>query len=567
MGAGRKTQNFSVSGTLPFSPNLAVNSVNGRNLGKYQLGGVIFGCKNSTMQECHSKQLFGLPAQHFSYVKNIDPGLPLFLFNYSDRKLHGIFEASSKGKMYIDPYAWGADSSERTQYPAQVQIRVRLQCQPLSEDKFGQVIADNYYTNNHFWFELDHRQTSKLTYLLASLAIAPGIPRSNMKWRIVSPTVPSHEALKEGESFETHESEIQDFVQSSGKTDSTDITSTLDGEIQPLDTHSVVRELMQEVEELMAFKETQTQKNCYLEKKLMKAALEIQQLKDRCTMLESAFNLPVTDVEKTVIQPSDELHLDPKESLFLKGFDGGESWLSAMDLYCPSKNVIKSLKPSSVHSYALVVQLNGELYVFVGENGCVWYDTVESCSSILGKWTLGLSLNQKKESMAAVSLNNKIFTIGGGNGVDCFSNVEMLDLDNGRQISICSILEKRFDISAVVLNGSLYVTGGYNGIDNVKYAHGAFDGCTMVPSIELFDPCLGAWMIGELMNHPKEYFAAAVKESIYVIGDVKVDENIVDTSENNRLRIIRKFSGSTEVGDDEDDYSNNHSDSKSLTAD
>jgi len=54
-------------------------------------------------------------------VKNIDSGLPLFLFNYTDRKLHGIFEASSKGKMYIDPYAWiNDDYSDETQYPAQV---------------------------------------------------------------------------------------------------------------------------------------------------------------------------------------------------------------------------------------------------------------------------------------------------------------------------------------------------------------------------------------------------------------------------------------------------------------
>lgn len=68
--------------------------------------------------------LTGLPTNHFSYVKNIDPGLPIFLFNYSDRKLHGIFEASSKGKMYIDPYAWIDDNSDldRTQYPAQVSL-------------------------------------------------------------------------------------------------------------------------------------------------------------------------------------------------------------------------------------------------------------------------------------------------------------------------------------------------------------------------------------------------------------------------------------------------------------
>jgi len=53
-------------------------------------------------------------------VKNIDPGLPLFLFNYTNRRLHGIFEAASKGRMFIDPYGWTNDGSERTLYPAQV---------------------------------------------------------------------------------------------------------------------------------------------------------------------------------------------------------------------------------------------------------------------------------------------------------------------------------------------------------------------------------------------------------------------------------------------------------------
>ena len=52
----------------------------------------------------------------------------------------------------------------------------------------------------------------------------------------------------------------------------------------------------------------------------------------------------------------------------------------------------------------------------------------------------------------------------------------------------------------------------------------------MVPSVEVFDPRLGAWMMGEPMNHPRGYFAAAVvNESICVIGGVKVGDNIVDT--------------------------------------
>lgn len=72
--------------------------------------------------------LTGLPARHFSYVRNITPGLPLFLFNYSDRKLHGIFEATSKGKMCIDPFAWTNDFSEMTPYPAQVPIPLLFMC-------------------------------------------------------------------------------------------------------------------------------------------------------------------------------------------------------------------------------------------------------------------------------------------------------------------------------------------------------------------------------------------------------------------------------------------------------
>lgn len=54
-------------------------------------------------------------------MRNVEPGLPLFLFNYSDRKLNGIFEAASHGQLNINPYGW-TDGSERTQYPAQVSM-------------------------------------------------------------------------------------------------------------------------------------------------------------------------------------------------------------------------------------------------------------------------------------------------------------------------------------------------------------------------------------------------------------------------------------------------------------
>ncbi|KAF9613543.1 hypothetical protein IFM89_008671 [Coptis chinensis] len=132
------------------------------------LGGVIFGCTHSTMKECLSNLVFGLPAVHLSYIQNIWPGMPIFLFNYSDRKLHGIFEAATHGKMNINPYGWTENGSGKTHYPAQVRVRIRKQCQSLSEEQYKKVIHDNYYDNVHFRFELDQIQTSKLIFLFES---------------------------------------------------------------------------------------------------------------------------------------------------------------------------------------------------------------------------------------------------------------------------------------------------------------------------------------------------------------------------------------------------------------
>ncbi|KAL2330659.1 hypothetical protein Fmac_018240 [Flemingia macrophylla] len=595
------------------------------------------------MKECLSKQLFGLPAQHFSYVKNIDPGLPLFLFNYSDRKLHGIFEAASSGRMHIDPYGWTTDGSERTQFPAQVQIFVRLQCQPLSEDIFKQAIADNYFTHNHFWFELDHAQTSQLISLLSSRAIASGVfvPQQNtQRWTSVPRSLASQETPKEGETSKMLELETQHSTHSSTRSDLTENEFSLDENNWPLYTNEVeeevkeddrnnifmklkeltlncesqdhslanninddpevnnsekgdmeatcgvdkkeestdppfenqynITQLVREVKELTNFKKIQTEKNCYLEQKLIEAEIEIQHLKDRCSLLESACNVPnhLRHVEKTVIKSTAEQYLDPKDSLFLIGGFDGKSWLATIDLYCTSQNMTKSLQPmSSVRSYASVVRLNDEIYVFGGGNGYVWYDTVESYNPIHNNWTLCPSLNQKKGSLSGAALNDKIFAVGGGNGVDCFSDVEMLDLDIGRWIPTRSMIDKRFALAAVELNGVIYATGGFDGNDylrsaerfdprehswtkipnmNIKrgchsavvlneklYALGGFDGDKMVPSIEVFDPRLGAWTMGEPMNHPRGYSAAVViKESIYMIGGVKAGENIVDTVEN-----------------------------------
>ncbi|KAM5560560.1 hypothetical protein ABKV19_021632 [Rosa sericea] len=653
MGAGRRTQTF----TMPPTPDLGAYSVQARQLRSNHLGGVIFGCKSSTMMECLSKQLFGLPGPHFSYVKNISPGLPLFLFNYNDRTLHGIYEAASHGQMNIDPYGWTTDGSVRTQFPAQVQIRVRLQCKPLLESQFKPIIVDNYYSANKFWFELDHAQTNKLMSLLASCAIAPGtkVPQKIPKRKTDLPMQPSRKTtveaqwlkpltsgaktlvgnynpfeavldVKDAEQEEQHlicaklkelslqrdlNSEYQNVPLSIDVKDSAIVNATPVAvnwnppeplglvEMRVERSHSwsekksggspcslsalsprsssdqsQIDKLVQEVEELKAFKNEQAKKIGYLEHKLEQAQFEIKQLKDGIKsksestpslahidekQAESEIQLKdgmklesesVPSTQEKDIASCDMLDLDPNESIYLVGGSDGKSWLS-LDSYYPSRDVIKSLGPmSSVRAYASVAKLNGDLYVIgggagaVGGDGAVWYDTVESYCPADEQWKVCPSLREKKGSLAAATTNNKIFAMGGGNGIECFSDVEMLDLDVGRWIRTQSMLQKRFALAAAELNGVIYATGGYDGNGYLKsvdrfdprehswknvpcmksergchslvtlneklYALGGYDGDSMVSSVEIFDPRLESWMPGEPMNYSRGYSAAAV---------------------------------------------------------
>ncbi|KAI4306510.1 hypothetical protein L6164_029781 [Bauhinia variegata] len=199
MGGGRKTKTYTLKEKSQPAPSVNF-SVTARNLRKSELGGVVFGCKHSTIKECFSNQLFGLPAPHISYVKNIAPGLPLFLFNYSDRKLYGVFEAASEGRLNINPHGWTVDDSECTPFPAQVRIRTRIECKPLLEDQFGPIIADNYYERKLFWFELDREQTYKLISMFSSspATVKSAFTKSTARQSTLFETAYSSNARPEG---------------------------------------------------------------------------------------------------------------------------------------------------------------------------------------------------------------------------------------------------------------------------------------------------------------------------------------------------------------------------------
>ncbi|PIA48934.1 hypothetical protein AQUCO_01300070v1 [Aquilegia coerulea] len=130
--------------SLPLSESLPKGEV---------IGGYIFVCNNDTMQENLQRQLFGLPPRYRDSVRAITPGLPLFLYNYSNHQLHGIFEASSFGGANIDPKAWEDKKCPgESRFPAQVKVVTRKVCDPLEEDSFRPIL--HHYDGPKFRLEL-----------------------------------------------------------------------------------------------------------------------------------------------------------------------------------------------------------------------------------------------------------------------------------------------------------------------------------------------------------------------------------------------------------------------------
>lgn len=67
--------------------------------------------------------------------------------------------------------------------------------------------------------------------------------------------------------------------------------------------------------------------------------------------------------------------------LIVGGFDGS-SWLSALGSYSPSCDIMTSLCPMTfVRSYASAAKLNGEIFIFGGVDGDVWFNTGIICKA------------------------------------------------------------------------------------------------------------------------------------------------------------------------------------------
>ncbi|CAH2074639.1 unnamed protein product [Thlaspi arvense] len=539
-----------------------------RNLTKSQLGGVVFGCTKHTFKECISKQLFGLPYNHMSYVQRIDIGLPLFLFNYSDRKLHGIFEAAGPGQLYIDPYAWTSNGSERTSYPAQVQISLRLQCEPLSEEKFKPTIEDNYYSSHHFWFELDHLQTNKLKCLLTSFAVKPNPPVSTSHNRQLFHFAPSSETKENADESKLSRHEPLDVLEVS-------LGSGRESDSSAAASHPHISEYHPDVQN-----SKQKDKDCILEKlknltlshehqdnSLMKNVDQAniptcKNLEDRGPLEEeicSEFNGDGSPLVSSPRQPTiSQLMNEVKElrayrieystkvcyleekleviisvKMILCHFQSGVPLVAIFSLFLKPDEAHKEIHRLRAHcnmleslSSPLIAKDGGsDMEIFSPDDSSL--DSTEAIlllggfdgysesalSSVMSYFPsrnvvkAHSSMSCIRSNASVAKLDGKIYVFGGEVGGHGWSNtVESYSETDGRW-SVCPPLNQRKgSLGGATLDGKVFAIGGGN--EGEYYS-----------DVEMLDPDIGRWIRTRSME--KKRFAVASSEhngSIYAVG-------------------------------------------------
>ncbi|XP_047054911.1 kelch-like protein 22 [Lolium rigidum] len=517
MGTGRKTETKNVATPKQDQSNTrryGDQSFPARNLGEDELGGVIFGCTHQTINECLSKQLFGLPSVHFSYVKNIKPGMPLFLFNYSDRKMHGIFEAATPGQIAIDQFAWSRDGRTKTQYPAQVRVSTKTQCLPLPETKYKSVISGNYYNFRHIYFELDNAQTRDLVSLFVP-AHAHAIPRAqNLSGFPASVHAVRKEidsGLKDGNQFgvSSHSNDMVPYksvdrnanygISSASRTSESNFSekaserdglndSVTEKEIESVnDDHPRINPFHDEQHGTMAVLQKLQELSCLrqtLTKDSSNATLEGDAIVKDNTSLEQRCE------NDELLQIINEL-AKKTEAIWEKQTESDQERLVLRETVKIMETKIQQLqyqyeKLQLEYSAALLGEKRNNvegpsIFLIGGHNGYTCLPSLDSFYPTIDRLVPLRPMSSARAYAAVAAFNEHLFVFGGGDGDSWYNTVESYNRVSNVWITCPCLKQNKGGLAGATLNGKIFAIGGGNGSQSFS-------------EVEMFDPAHGSWI-------------------------------------------------------------------------
>ncbi|XP_073297897.1 uncharacterized protein [Primulina huaijiensis] len=392
--------------------------------------------------------------------------------------------------MYIDSYGWTSDGSDRTRYPAQVQIRVRRECQALSETLFKPIIFDNYYSQNHFLFELDHVQASKLISKLTSLAFAPSVytPQNPPKLLSAKQMFPLSIQRKESQAPERPYF-TDDFANSDdpfGALCNPDDSLCLNGD-NPL------------MEASLANKNAEPEENDLIYMNLK----ELARHSPHSAAAVTGKSEEVTYMEDVVLE-----HETCENGMSTLGNRNNERPYHSLDSYTTISHLhremeeLKAFKQEQTCKIGTLEKKLAEAELEIQRLGkvCMRFESVPETSMTVGAAT------GNETPVESPDLNESIFLVGGYDGVSWSSALHSFSPVNDVLKTLKPMFSVRSYASVAKLNKELYVFGGG-------------DGTLLYDTVESYNPVNNQWTSRPSLNRKKGHLAsAAIHGNIFAIG-------------------------------------------------